>query len=189
MGSFVRVMNKVPAAILRSSLHPLMSGKYLLLSFTGRKSGRRYTTPVAYLKEEEAFVMTTDSPWWRNLRGKDGAGAPVTVRVKGQEYEGIGETVTEHAEVASVLGRFLKAQPGYGRFVGAKRGAGDRVDPSILEEAARGRVVVRVRPTRAVVGSSGGQQAGGSTNPRGRNARSLHPLASYTPVSLGRARG
>ena len=31
---------------------------------------------LAYLKEEEAFLMTTDSPWWKNLRRKDGTGPP-----------------------------------------------------------------------------------------------------------------
>jgi F420H(2)-dependent quinone reductase len=156
MGGFAKVMNKVPMAVLRSPLHHSMSGKYLLLTFTGRKSGRMYTTPVAYLKEEETFLMTTDSPWWKNLRGRDGAGTPVTVWVKGREYEGIGEAVTDETEVAHVLDRFLQMQPGYGKFVGVKGGAGGWVDPSMLEEAARGRVVVRVRPTRARVGSSDG---------------------------------
>lgn len=148
MGGFAKIMNKVPAAVLGSPLHGAMSDKYLLLSFAGRKSGKRYTTPVAYLKEGETLLMTTDSPWWKNLRGKDGAGAPVSVRVKGQEYEGLGEAVTDETEVVRVLHRFLQMQPGYGRFVGAKRGAGGWVDPSMLKEAARGRVVVRVRPTR-----------------------------------------
>src|SRR4028119_670088 len=121
-------MNKVPAAVLRSPLHRAMSGKYLLLSFAGRKSGKRYTTPVAYLKEGETLLMTTDSPWWKNLRGGDGAGAPVSVRVKGREYEGLGEAVTDVTEVVRVLHRFLQVQPGYGRFVGAKHGAGGWVD-------------------------------------------------------------
>ena len=156
MGGFAKIMNKVPAAVLRSPLHRTMSNKYLLLSFTGRESGRRYTTPVAYLKEGKALLMTTDSPWWKNLRGKDGAGTPVTVRVKGREYEGIGEAVTDETEVVRVLARFLQMQPGYGRFVGVKRGAGGQVDPSMVEEAARGRVVVRVWPTWARVGSSDG---------------------------------
>ncbi len=156
MGAFAKVMNKVPAAILLSPLHPMMSNKYLLLSFKGHKSGRRYTTPVAYLSDGDAFLMTTDSPWWKNLRGEDGAGVPVTLRIKGQEYEGTGEAVTDETEVARVLGRFLEAQPGYGKFVGVKRGAGGRVDPSELEEAARGRVVVRVWPTRAIGGTGAG---------------------------------
>ena len=140
MGGLARVMNKIPAAVLRSPLHPLMSGKYLLLSFTGRKSGRRYTTPVAYLEENGVLLMTTDSSWWKNLKG----GAPVTLLVKGREYEGIGEAITDQAEVVKVLGRFLEAQPGYGKFVGVKRKAGGRTDPSEVEEAACGRVVVRV---------------------------------------------
>lgn len=156
MGGFAKLMNKVPAAILRSPLHPLMSNKYLLLSFKGRRSGRRYTTPVAYLGEGDAFLVTTDSPWWKNLRGEDGAGIPVTVRVKGREYEGTGEAVTNETEVARVLGKFLEAQPGYGKFVGVRRGAGGRGNPSELEEAARGRVVVRVLPTRATDGSRAG---------------------------------
>jgi hypothetical protein len=156
MGEFARVMNKVPATILRSPLHHMMSGKYLLLSFTGRKSGRRYTTPVAYLREGDAFLMTTDSPWWKNLRREDEAGAPVTVRVKGREYEGTGVAITDETEVARVLGRFLETQPGYGAFVGVRRDAEGRADPSKLEEAARGRVVVRVWPTRATDDSRAG---------------------------------
>lgn len=154
MGNLARVMNKVPAAVLRSPLHRTMSSKYLLLSFTGRRSGRSYTTPVAYLSEGDAFLMTTDSSWWKNLRGEDEGGARVTVRVKGREYEGVGEAVTDETEVVRVLGRFLKVQPGYGKFVGLKRGAGGRVDPSKLQEAARGRVLVRVWPTRAGVDSN-----------------------------------
>ena len=156
MGGFAKIMNKVPAAVLRSPLHRAMSDKYLLLTFTGRKSGKRHTTPVAYLEEGQGLLMTTDSPWWKNLRGKDGVGIPVTVRVKGREYEGIGEAVTDKTEVVRVLARFLQMQPGYGKFVGVKRGAGGRVDPSMVEADARGRVVVRVRPTRARVGSRDG---------------------------------
>jgi hypothetical protein len=77
------------------------------------------------------------------------------VRVKGREYEGIGEAVPDETEVIRVLARFLQAQPGYGRFVGVKRAAGGRVAPSMVEEVARGRVVVRVRPKRARIDSGG----------------------------------
>ncbi len=65
MGGFTRGINKVPAAILRSPLHGLMSKRYLLLSSTGRKSGTTYMTPVAYLSEGDAFLMATDSPCGR----------------------------------------------------------------------------------------------------------------------------
>lgn len=142
MGTFSKMMNKIPAAVLRSPLHPLMSKKYLLLSFTGWKSGKKYTTPMSYIREGDALLMTTDSPWWKNLRG----GAPVTVRVEGHEHEGIGEAVTQHAEVVRVLGRLLDAQPGYGKYIGLKSSPSGRVDLAELETVARDRIVVQVVP-------------------------------------------
>jgi hypothetical protein len=47
MSTFTRLMNKFPAMLLRSPLHGLMSKRFLLLTFTGRKSGRKHTIPVA----------------------------------------------------------------------------------------------------------------------------------------------
>ena len=148
MGGFTKGMNKVPAAILRSPLHGLMSKRYLLLSFTGRKSGREYTTPVAYLSEGDAFLMTTDSPWWKNLRGEGGSGAAVTVWVEGHEYRGTADAITDPAEVTRVLNRFLEAQPGYGKYVGLKSGPDGRMNPVEVEAVARERIVVRVLPTQ-----------------------------------------
>lgn len=59
MDGFTKGMNKVPVAILRSPPHLSMGNRYLLLSFTRRRSGRRYTTPVACLSEGDAYLMTT----------------------------------------------------------------------------------------------------------------------------------
>ena len=133
MGGFAKVMNKVPATILRSPLHGLMSNRFLLLSFAGRKSGRQYTTPVAYLSEGDAFLMTTDSPWWKNLRG----GVPVTMWVEGHEYQGTADAIPDPARVTRVLGRFLTAQPGYGTYVGLKPGPDGRMNPAEVEAVAR----------------------------------------------------
>ena len=58
--------------------------------------------------------MTTDNPWWKNLRG----GALVTLRIRGREYVGVAEAVTDEAEVARVLQMMLKEYPGYGKYVG-----------------------------------------------------------------------
>ena len=136
-------MNRFPAMLLRSPLHRLTSKRTLLIIFTGRKSGKRYTTPIVYLREGDTFLMTTDSPWWKNLRGEDGAGAPVTLRVEGRDYPGLAEAVTDEEEVARVLEMMLRAYPSYGRFVGMK--SGERMDRTRIEEVARERVVIRAR--------------------------------------------
>ena len=87
MSTFIRVMNKFPALLLRSPLHRLISKSVLLITFTGRKSGKKYTTPITYLRDGDTVLMTTDSPWWKNLRG----GALVTLRIRGREYVGVVE--------------------------------------------------------------------------------------------------
>ncbi len=76
----MRFVNQFPKAILRSPLHPVMSRRFLLLSFQGRKTGRRYHLPLAYLRRNGEVIMTTDSGWWRNLRG----GRPVQLRLAGR---------------------------------------------------------------------------------------------------------
>lgn len=60
--------------LLRSPLHPLASDSLLLLSFTGAKTGTEYTTPVGYRVRDGTWIVTTQSPWWRNLKG----GEPVS---------------------------------------------------------------------------------------------------------------
>jgi len=110
-----------------------MSKRYLLLSFTGRKSGARYMTPLAYLSEGYAFLMTTDSPWWKNLRG----GAPVTMWVEGCEHQETADAIPDHAEVTRALGRFLDAQPGYGNYVGLKTGTDGRMNPAEVDQRRR----------------------------------------------------
>jgi deazaflavin-dependent oxidoreductase (nitroreductase family) len=141
MSKFMRVMNKFPALLLRSPLHGLMSGSTLLITFTGRKSGKRYTTPITYLREGDTFLRTTDSPWWKNLCG----GAPVTLRVKGREYKGIGEAVTHEEEVARVLEMMAREFPRYGKYAGIETGPDGQIGRAQLEKVARERVVVRAR--------------------------------------------
>lgn len=53
----------------------LFGTSVLLLTTTGRKSGKRYTTPLTYLNDGENLVIIasnggadTDPNWWRNLR-------------------------------------------------------------------------------------------------------------------------
>lgn len=58
-------------AILRSPLHGLVSNNLMLITFTGRTSGKTYTTPVNYVRDGETLIVLshTDRTWWKNLRG------------------------------------------------------------------------------------------------------------------------
>ncbi len=81
--------NPIITWLLRSPLHGLVSGMYALITFVGQKSGRTYTTPVQYKQFGQTlkFVTRRSRVWWKNLRG----GAPVTVRLRGQDQPGRAE--------------------------------------------------------------------------------------------------
>ena len=82
----MKVANNIIAPLLRSPLHRLISGSLMLLTMTGRKSGRRITTPVSYLPNGEGrLILFTFSPWWKNLQG----GALVTLRIKGRDVPAV----------------------------------------------------------------------------------------------------
>jgi deazaflavin-dependent oxidoreductase (nitroreductase family) len=97
MRTFVRLQNPLMKWLLRSPLHGLFSRMYMLMTVTGRKSGRQYTTPVQYgRKEDTLYVITSrDCIWWRNLRG----GADVTLRLRGKTVRGQAHIETEAAAV------------------------------------------------------------------------------------------
>jgi deazaflavin-dependent oxidoreductase (nitroreductase family) len=135
------LVNRVPAAILSSPMHGLLSGKRLVLSFTGRRSGTRYATPVNYLQRGSEVLITTDHGWWHNLDG----GAPVGLRLRGRKLRATAEAVRDHDRVVDALTAIVRDHPPYGRWANIRVGAdGTPEAADIRAEVARGRVLVRV---------------------------------------------
>jgi deazaflavin-dependent oxidoreductase (nitroreductase family) len=135
-----RGKNLFPSLVLRSPLHALMSGRFMIIEFTGRKSGRRYATPVAYVREGDRLLLSTDSPWWRNLAG----GAPVRVRLQGRDMAGTGTAVTDPEAAAVIIRRLVDAIPSYYRPAGLVRDGGRVSDAEIGRAVATGRVGIQV---------------------------------------------
>ena len=86
------------AAILRSPLHPLLSFGLMLISFEGRKTGRRYTFPVGYQQSGDTITVLASrarrKTWWRNFREP----RPVEVLVRGQRLVGEGRVLPGDTE-------------------------------------------------------------------------------------------
>jgi deazaflavin-dependent oxidoreductase (nitroreductase family) len=135
-----RLKNFFPTLILRSPAHPLMSGKYLIMEFTGRKSGRVYATPLAYVRDSDRVLLSTDSPWWRNLTG----GAPVRLHLRGRTLTGTATPVTEPAAAASVIRRLVEAIPSYAGPAELTKEDGRVSDAEIERAVAQGRVGIEV---------------------------------------------
>lgn len=68
LGRLLTFWNPIMKRLLRSELHWPWSRWFAVVEWTGRRSGRRYSTPVAYLLRGEEVWITTGDAWWRNLR-------------------------------------------------------------------------------------------------------------------------
>jgi hypothetical protein len=85
--------NRVIKLILSSPAHGMLSDRLMILTVTGRRTGKRRSFPVAYKQDGDKLHLHIDWPekkvWWRNLIG----GAPVTVRLRNQVRHGHGVVV------------------------------------------------------------------------------------------------
>jgi hypothetical protein len=139
--------NPLLALLLKSPFHRLASQSLMLVTVSGRRSGRRLTLPVNYLQDGDTlFVLSSAGrSWWRNLRG----GAPVRLRLDGRELSGSGDVLDNEACVSLVLKAWMRRVPAYAGMLGVRLDQAGRPDPSDLVRAAAGRVVVRFRPNWA----------------------------------------
>jgi deazaflavin-dependent oxidoreductase (nitroreductase family) len=89
--------------LLKSPFHGVVSRTYLLLTFTGRKSGIVYSTPVQYAQEGETlYIITSEGyTWWKNLRG----GADVELHLRGKPYAAHADTVTDPQAITHLLAK------------------------------------------------------------------------------------
>jgi len=105
-------LNPLVAAVLRSPLHFLLSRGLVLLTVTGRHSGRRYAIPVGYQRDgEDLVVMVSEAKkkqWWRNYYEP----AQVAVRMRGVDRTGRAELVAPGSEEFRALAeRTLRRVP------------------------------------------------------------------------------
>ncbi len=142
---FNRLGNPILSALLRSPLHAMAGDGIMLVSVTGRRSGRVYTTPVNYLRYGETLMIISlrKRTWWRNLRG----GAEVGVRLRGQARRGQATLSEGDPEVAVLLGRILARIPAYARLLGVRMRPDGTPYPEDLAHAARSRVVAQIQLT------------------------------------------
>src|SRR6516165_1313829 len=67
----------------------LVNRNITMLSYTGRRSGRRFSTPVAFRRTGDEITINANLPetktWWRNFVGD---GGPITLQLNGTERAG-----------------------------------------------------------------------------------------------------
>ncbi|MEW5827642.1 MAG: nitroreductase/quinone reductase family protein [Chloroflexota bacterium] len=125
---------------LRTPLHGLFSKTTMLLTLTGRKSGRKLTLPVSYYEADGALwtISRRNRTWWRNLKG----GADVTLRLRGRNLPARGEAVLDGEAVAALLRDYLSRFPYVAKYLQIQM-KDDLPDEADLREQAAQRLFVK----------------------------------------------
>ena len=136
--------NPIISLILRSPVHRFVSSSMMLITLTGRKSGRTITLPVSYVREGDTLwvVSSRNRTWWRNLLG----GAPVTLRLAGQGAKGHGDAILDETKVAVHLTELLTDFPTLARYLEIRMENG-KPNSEDIASATRTRLLVRIRLT------------------------------------------
>ena len=135
-------VNSAMKFFLRSPLHGLVSKTVLLITFTGRKSGKTYTTPVSYSQTGDQVNIFTHADWWKNMRG----GTSVALRIRGQEFQGRAEPIAEDKQaITAGLAAHLRKVPSDARYYGVTFDGQGNPRAEEVEKAVQTVVMVRVR--------------------------------------------
>ena len=129
--------------VLRSPLHGMLSNSMLLITVKGRKTGKEYTLPVNYYRQNgNLWVLTNrDRTWWRNLQG----GAEVSLLLKRQPVSAFAEPELENQSVKQILSDYLKHIPQAAKHMGIRMEKGTP-NAEDIERVAQERLFVKIEP-------------------------------------------
>ncbi len=140
--AFDFLINPVLRTLLRSPLHSPLSKRLMLVSFPGRKSGKRYTVIVGYSRADSLLLTSSESRWARNLKG----GVPVQVRLRGQHRSGTADTVTGVEGLTEHFRQVLRIDPAVARIIGVSLGPdGEPLREDVLRSVQEGWTGIRIR--------------------------------------------
>jgi hypothetical protein len=129
--------------VLRSPLHGMLSNGMMLITVTGRKTGKKYTLPVGYYSENGCLWILTsrDRNWWKNLQD----GADVSLLLRRKPVSAFAEPELEIKTVEVRLCEYLKHTPQAARSMGIQMKNGN-ANPKDIERTAKDRLFVRIEP-------------------------------------------
>jgi hypothetical protein len=103
------LLNAPVAAIATSPrFGGLVNRNIAILGYTGRRSGRSFSIPVAYRRSGDAITINANLPqtktWWRNFLGD---GGPATLQFDGTERTGHAVAAQDHKGRVAVTVRLV----------------------------------------------------------------------------------
>lgn len=137
--------NDFMAWVLRSPFHGMLSNGMMLITITGRKTGKTYTTPVGYYVEGEyLWVITSrERTWWKNLQG----GANVNLLLKRKPAQGIADVELDAKAVEARMYEYLRHVPQAAKPMKVRVDDG-KPNPADIAATAKDRLFVKIKLTK-----------------------------------------
>jgi len=109
--------NDVVKFFLQTPLH-LFLGNTMLITVTGWKTGRQYSTPVGFYRENGClWVMTSrERTWWRNVQN----GAHVALLLKGNHIDAFAKAEMDEGATESRLEDYIRHVPMAAKSLGIR---------------------------------------------------------------------
>ena len=139
------IVNPIVRLLLCSPIHGFWSKSLLLITFTGNKSGRQYTTPVRYIRDGNLIRCFTsaENKWWRNMRG----GAEVMLRVQGENKKFRATAIENDPDrVREALVHYLRKYPQDAAYHDIRLNKDRTLVTEDLEHASNSSIVVEAEP-------------------------------------------
>jgi hypothetical protein len=99
--AILKLFNPILRSLLRTPIMGALREQLMVVSFNGRKTGRRYSIPLSAHRIDNDLYALTDAPWKHNFR--DGATAEVLVNGKTTFMRG--ELIQDRPTVADLYHR------------------------------------------------------------------------------------
>lgn len=136
--------NDFVTLFLKTPLHVFL-GNTMLITVTGCKTGRTYSTPVGFYRDGDCLWILTsrDRTWWRNVR----QGAHVELLLRGKTVGAFAQAEMDEDAVQAHLLGYLRHTPMAAKAMGVRM---EQKSPDLedVKRAAKSRLFVKVLPRR-----------------------------------------
>ncbi|MCJ7433893.1 MAG: nitroreductase/quinone reductase family protein [Anaerolineales bacterium] len=128
--------------VLRSPFHGFLSNGMMLITVTGRKTGRKYTTPVGYYQQDGyLWILTSrDRQWWRNVKN----GAEVSLLLKKKPVQGFAEAELDAQAVEARMFEYIQHVPMAAKPLGIRM-ENNTPNAEDVARTARDRLFVKIK--------------------------------------------
>lgn len=127
----MRAVNIPMRAVLGLPFPTPLGGNLMLISYTGRRTGKAYRQPVSYARDGDTLLTPGGGRWTLNL----GDRKPVRIRLRGRDIDAVPELVTGPAGVERLLDVIARENPRAAKFVPIPRLPDGRLSPEALQAA------------------------------------------------------